>query len=465
MRLFIYIGLFAAVLPFVLTRPFFGLCVYYVVSFLDPKVLCWQPDLQDAFVIGSLLVIGAIAIGARYPQSKKILNDSNQLVDVHWTSRRGPLIQFAWPVCVLILLVTYIAVARLFVPYPLANSSVQFRTLCKASLVVLLLTGLASDVRRFRILYLVVALSVGFWTLKGGLKFILLGSHQLYGRTYDNNLFALTSVMVLPMIFYFGQSLRHRRWRFAFMVASGLACLAVVGAHSRAGFLALVVVLACMAWSSRYRVRSFIAVGVVACVTLAISSADISQRVAAIINYEQDQSSTARFFTWGVARDLFLEHPLIGIGISNYELAKQERMGDRKAAHNIYLQNAAELGILGHSLWLLMLFGTMFSAYRFMRRSRRLPEELRWAYYWSRGLLLGLLAFSIHGFFHNEDFLELMLTMIGMNVALQTALRRELEHRKLSHLVAEPKTAARVTELQPAIHPGKLFTRRRLQGA
>src|SRR4029077_20437864 len=115
--------------------------------------------------------------------------------------------------------------------------------------------------RRFRIFYLVVALSVGFWAIKGGLKMIFMGPHRVYGKTFDNNLFALTSVMVLPMLFYFGQSLRSARWRLVTLIGSGLICLAIIGAQSRAGFLALAVVLTCMAWSSRYRLRAAFAAG------------------------------------------------------------------------------------------------------------------------------------------------------------------------------------------------------------
>src|SRR5438045_2748622 len=75
------------------------------------------------------------------------------------------------------------------------------------------LTARASDYRLVRVSYAVVALSVAFWAIKGGLKVILLGPHQVYGRTYDNNLFALTSVMTLPMVFYFALSVKHARWR------------------------------------------------------------------------------------------------------------------------------------------------------------------------------------------------------------------------------------------------------------
>ena len=468
MRFAIYITLLVAVLPLVFTRPFFGLCVYYVVSLLDPKLLCWNPTFQDAFLVGIPLVIGAIAIGVHRFRPQKAVDERTNATSIQWVRERSAIFEFAWPLIVLLVLIVYIAINRVISGYPLENSSTQFRNLCKIALVACLLTGLASDQRRFRIFYLVVALSVGFWAIKGGLKMIFMGPHRVYGKTFDNNLFALTSVMVLPMLFYFGQSLRSPRWRMAAMIGSGLICLAIIGAQSRAGFLALAVVLTCMAWSSRYRVRAALAAGLLALAALLIAGPQIKERIASIAAYETDRSALARFFTWEVARDMFLEHPLAGVGFGNYETVKKERTGDRKAAHNIYLQNAAELGLIGHGLWLLLLFGSMISLYRCMRRARGMPAEFRWGYYYSRGLLLGLLGFCIHGIFHNEDFLELMLTMVAMNVALQTALYREIRASRVMKVVGHPTTSrlvgnADATAKRPAplaVHPGRLFGRR-----
>ncbi len=68
MRFFLYVSVLLLILPLVFMRPFFGLCVYYVVSLLQPKFLCWRGDFQDAILVGVPLVVGAIAIGVRRTQ-------------------------------------------------------------------------------------------------------------------------------------------------------------------------------------------------------------------------------------------------------------------------------------------------------------------------------------------------------------------------------------------------------------
>ena len=463
MRFAIYVTVLFAILPIIFFRPFFGLCAYYVVSFLQPKLFCWRPDFQDAMLVGVPLVIGAVVLGVRravpVPRTVTSTGEIRGIVD---KIVRSPVLVPAWPLAVCALLFIYIALTRLFGAFPLAPTTDQFRALGKILIIIALLTGLACDFRRFRILYIVIALSVAFWAIKGGFKVIVLGPHQVYGKTYDNNYFALTSVMTLPMVFYFALSVRHARWRALLFVFAALMCLAIIGSRSRAGFVAFTIVLTAMAWSSRYRLRALCAVLVVSTVTLLAAATEVRERIQSIVSYETDRSARSRFHTWAVARELVAQSPLIGVGFNNFEVAKDRYEGGRKAAHNIYLQNLAELGFLGHPLWLLLIFGSMLSMYRFMRRSRRLPSEMRWAYHWSRGLLLGMVAFCVHGMFHNEEYLELMFALIGLHIALQVTARHELARCKWGDRKGTPAAFTDPARSAgagptPSLHPAYLF--------
>ncbi len=467
MRFALYAALLFAILPIVFARPFFGLCVYYVVSLMQPKLLCWRPDFQDALLVGVPLVVGAVAFGVKRAALEARRDPkTGEIIGVFKRFTRNPLFEPSWMLAMIVLLLAYITVTRPLVPFSMSHSTYHYRSLVKILFVVVLLTGLAADLRRFRVLYIVVAMATAFWAIKGGLKVILLGPHQVYGRTYDNNLFALMSVMTLPMIFYFGLSVKHARWRALLLIFSALMCLGIIGSRSRAGFVAFAVVLLCMAWSSRYRMRAVFAVGLVAVVAFTLSGQEVQQRIVSIIEYRTDKSAKSRFNTWKAAEHLLRDSPLIGVGFNNFEIAKDRYFGGAKAAHNVFLQNAAELGLLGHPIWLAIVLGSLISIYRFMRRTRGLPPDMRWAYYWSRGLALGQAAFCIHGMFHNEEYLELMFVMVGMNVALQSLTRRELVDRRLLGIVqqreaANPKPSPRRRSGRPSSHPGLMFERPR----
>lgn len=433
MRFILYVTLLAAILPLVFTRPFFGLCVYYVVSLLQPKILCWEPEFQDALLVGVPLIIGAVSFGVvrrelvpeRELMTGKLLNLRERVAGVS-------IVQPCWPILLFAALVLYITITRLFSSYSLEASSYQYRSLCKVLLVAAIMTGLVTSPRQFKTLFIVIALSAGFWAIKGGLKVIMLGPHQVYGKTYDNNLFALTSVMILPMVFYFGLTVKNTKWRMLLLFCSALICLGIIGSRSRAGFAAFAVVIICMAWSSRYRVRALVAVSIVGAATMLMSGQEIWDRAQSILAYEDDKSARSRFFTWEVAWNLFLQSPAIGVGFNNFEVAKDALTGGQKSAHNIFLQNLSELGAIGSPIWLLIIFGTMFGLYRLMRRARALPQEMRWVYYCSRGLLLGLLGFCIHGFFHNEEYIELMFVLVALAATLRLVADRQWYELKLS---------------------------------
>jgi len=109
-------------------------------------------------------------------------------------------------------------------------------------------------------------------------------------------------------------------------------------------------------------------------------------------------------------------------------------------------------------LWLTVVLGSLATSWLFMRWARRLPPEMRWAYYWSRGLMLGLLAFCIHGMFHNEEYLELMFVMVGLVVALQVATRRELWRMQAGQGSAATIAPRAIIIKRPAaVHPGRLW--------
>ncbi|MFQ5422421.1 MAG: O-antigen ligase family protein [Phycisphaerae bacterium] len=477
MRYIIYITLLFAILPFVFTRPFFGLCAYYVVSILQPKFLCWRPELQDALIVGVPMIMGTIIFGARRIAAEPKFNlRLRRVVGIKTKLVRSSLFEPSWPILLFGCLVVYLILNRVLSPFPMRTTATQFRTLCKVMLVATLTTGLASDYRRVRILIIVVGLSAAFWAIKGGIKVVLIGPHQVYGKTYDNNLFALTSGMALPMVFYFGLSVKHARWRAVLLACSAFIILAIIGSKSRAGFLSMGVVLLLMAWNSRYRLRALFAVLIVGAVTLGMARQEIHERIASILAFREDVSASSRFETWHYAWTLLQSYPLTGVGFNQFETARHAFVGGNRAAHNIYLQNLAELGLLGNPIWLAILLGTLISLYRFMRRARGFPPEFRWAYYWSRGLLLGLTAFCIHGMFHNEEYFEPMFAIVGLNIALQLATERELRELRLTKAAEQTtrrreqrrKTSPRrrgrrrpTESLGPhpplALHPGRVY--------
>jgi O-antigen ligase len=92
---------------------------------------------------------------------------------------------------------------------------------------------------------------------------------------------------------------------------------------------------------------------------------------------------------WSVAFKTFAHHPLKGHGSASFQVdwARERTIPDpAKDAHSLYVETAAELGLVGIALLLALLYGVGASA---VRAQRRLPEL-------SAGWIAALCAWAVH---------------------------------------------------------------------
>lgn len=123
------------------------------------------------------------------------------------------------------------------------------------------------------------------------------------------------------------------------------------------------------------------------------------------IGLKNDENTRARFLFWGVGFEMLREHPLLGVGANNYEVAFPEaraRFAERHPnsplvslneqllviyAHNEYVQMAAELGVVGLALFMLFASALAFAFLRALRHPAKALPAL--------GAGAGMLAFAI----------------------------------------------------------------------
>lgn len=98
---------------------------------------------------------------------------------------------------------------------------------------------------------------------------------------------------------------------------------------------------------------------------------------------------TNRYEYWRVALEEFGAHPVIGGGSASFQVAwlRRRDIAERVTdAHSLYLQTAAELGLVGLALLAAVLIGTGLAA-------RRVHREMPGA---AEGLMAGLAVYAIH---------------------------------------------------------------------
>ena len=119
----------------------------------------------------------------------------------------------------------------------------------------------------------------------------------------------------------------------------------------------------------------------------------------------QGASAFTRLSLWRVAWEAFRDHPLLGVGPNNYRIVfshyfqgKMEGQLIWASAHNLYLQQLAERGILGFAA-LAAVLGAL--AFRAFRRARENPNAWN---LWAWGAVAAFLVMNLtETAFQNEQ--------------------------------------------------------------
>lgn len=204
---------------------------------------------------------------------------------------------------------------------------------------------------------------------------------QIYGDVFepriagplgDPNFFAQILLVLVPLALALAWHGRRRRER---LLAAGAAVLLIAGTvftYSRGAALALAVVLS-LAWLARgVRLREVAAGLAVLAVLYVALPAGFTRRLTTLEQItgggeaalHPDSSFEKRRLVTATAWRMFLEHPVVGVGAGNYTTRfgpfadavgsaareYEDPFGDNYP-HNLYLEVAAETGLLGLALF------------------------------------------------------------------------------------------------------------------
>ncbi len=157
----------------------------------------------------------------------------------------------------------------------------------------------------------------------------------------------------------------------------------------------------------------------------------VGQRFISSFNAEEG-SNKSRFENWRQAVDIIKNNPL-GAGIGNYSYEIEPSAGYRKPiyAHNLYLDIAAETGIVNAIIWATLIIASIISLAR-SRQAGPPPPCLAARRAGGRGGIMelgaaaSLIIFSVHSVFdtalYSIQVLPLLLIIIALNIKNNYAL-------------------------------------------
>jgi probable O-glycosylation ligase (exosortase A-associated) len=302
----------------------------------------------------------------------------------------------------------------------------------------------------------VMALSLGFYGVKGGVFTVLHGGvYRVQGpmNTFigGNNEIALALIMTVPLLRFL--QLQATKWWVQLGFGAGilLSGIAIIGSQSRGALIGIVAMGAFLWLKSRNKLVITLAVILVAGSVLMIMPEKWHQRMATIETYQQDRSAIGRISAWWTAYHLAKDR-LTGGGFETFRWAvfmKYSPTPDlRHDAHSIYFEVLGEHGFPGLALFLAIGLATWHTARGVIRRAKTLPDS-KWAADLAAMIQVSLVGYAAAGAFLGMAYFDFYYALIALTVALRMVVdRRQAEQERAQESVPAPSHAS-AASLQP----------------
>lgn len=245
--------------------------------------------------------------------------------------------------------------------------------------------------------------------------------------TGDSNYFTLSAVLTLPLGLLMSVENR-KRWQRIFCLGCVIVTFAAttLGA-SRGGFLGLAVALFIVVRHSRQRMRNLTLASVFLIPFLLLAPMSPIKRM--LEPSRRDEGSVdARIVYWKAGLRMIQANPILGVGLGNYGYELNSYTEDQTYfgvdwAHNTFIQMGAELGLLGLSAFLAMLFYAYRNLGQIARRTAQCgPLLLHQA---AVGVQAGLVGFAVASFFVSAQQQKLFWLLVFLSMCLPAFLPAE----------------------------------------
>jgi O-antigen ligase len=221
--------------------------------------------------------------------------------------------------------------------------------------------------------------------------------------------------------------------RLLYLACTALLAVGVVFTLSRGGFLGLMASSGVLLWKlgrSR-RLKTTLGVALICGILLAVLPGGYGSRIATIFNTEQDKTGSAQLRSELIKRaaTIAINRPIVGVGMGNFHFYSIRE----KAAHNSYLEIAAELGVMGLIAYLILIFAPLRSLHRIERQTRGMRSKGEREMYWlSVCIQAAFVAYMVCSLFSSIEYLWYLYYTAAYAVALrQIHAAEEAEEMKL----------------------------------
>jgi probable O-glycosylation ligase (exosortase A-associated) len=433
MRDLLVTGIVFGMLPFIFGRPWLGILLWSWLGYMNPHRQTWgfAYDFPFAFIVGIVTMVAFL-----FSREKK---------EMPWTRETVLLLVF----------IGWMGFTTFFAFYP-DLAWVQWDKVWKIQLMVILTALIIKDEQKLNWLIWIIALSLGYYGVKGGIFTIMHGGvHRVQGPAGTfiggNNEIALALVMTIPLIRYLHLQARRQWVKLGLVTAMVLSGVAAIGSQSRGGLLAMLAMGLFLWLKTRHRMVTalymIVAIGIVA----AVMPQAWYDRMSTIKTYEQDDSAMGRINAWHTAFNVAKDR-ITGGGFETFRpptfrqyAPEPFRVHD---VHSIYFEVMGEHGFIGFALFMVIALVTWRRGNQIIRACKRDPER-KWAADLASMLQVSFVGYAAGGAFLGLAYFDLPYHLIIVMVL--TAKFSGVLDKVPRGMVQEPA--------RPLIHPAARWDR------
>jgi O-antigen ligase len=244
----------------------------------------------------------------------------------------------------------------------------------------------------------------------------------IFGNTNDMALHVVT-IFPIAIALLFGSKGLVRKFLYGSSAALMLA--AIVLSYSRGAFLGLIVVLIFLAMKlgPQHRFGIVLAVLVLAGAVLLLVPDNYGGRLLSIFVPSLDRGGSADARRGELFRSLYiaLRHPLLGIGMGNYQ---DEMSYTGHVTHNAYTQVAAEMGMAALACYTMFIIIPLRKLGQIARETFATRRDSQY-YYLTVGLQGALLGYMVSSFFLSVAYLWYVYYLVGFAICLRRLYEAE----------------------------------------
>ncbi len=409
---------------YTLKKPYMGILLWSWLGYMNPHRLCYGFAYSLPFA-----QITALTLFAAMLFSKGVRKPPLNAITALW-----------------IVFIIWMTITTSLAYFP-ADATEQYFKVLKIQLPIFLTMMLITDIKKLRELIWVIVLSIGYFSVKGGVFTLLTGGGFIVwgpSGTFieDNNSLALAILMAIALMMFLYQTTDNKNIKKGLIAAITLSFFTVLGSQSRGALIAIASVGLVYWFKSNHKILSGFFIVILGAVLFAFMPETWHQRMSTIQSYEQDNSAMGRLNAWEYAFHAANDN-FFGMGFDSWEPSTfalyAPNPADVHAAHSIYFSVLADHGWLGLILFLLFYFLVWRALAAIIKQTAK-DSELHQFSALAKMLQVGLIAYFSGGAFLSLSYFDLPWHFASFVVILQRLLAERNDVSLESAVKVKPST-------------------------